>query len=345
MTTLAKESIAAIHAWEYAIPLRMPAPVSERRGLVLEWQTTAGRLVRSEIAPLPGFSPESLDECRRDCQAWLERAPGTRELEELSPVSLSALPPAARFGIEAGRLQLLHDLPAAQPIEPCALIDPSLAYESRDELAELDSMLAAIPAGLGCLKVKVGRDTVDREAAILRHLDKRLPARVKLRLDANRAWSLEQARQVCAAIPAPRVDYVEEPLVPGSNYADWAAAVAVPFAWDETLREQPELDLLSPGLEALVVKPMLTGVAQTLGWLEAAHVARRRVVLSAAFESNLSLDLYARLAAQWQLCGYHGLDTFAAWPGCLLEPLRSQPAHSYKPLFGKDRLFYLGRWL
>ena len=337
----AQKMISSVEAWQYAIALQPPAPVAERRGIILRWQLEDARSIFSEMAPLPGFSPETLAECRQACQAWLGNDPAVRIVDNIAPVSLEPLPAAARFAIEAGRLQLLYELPPVAPIQLCSLIDPSLQNES----VGWDPATSGLPAEMSCLKVKVGRQSVAADMADLSLLDNHLPGHVKLRLDANRAWSLAQAQQVCNAIPAQRIDYVEEPLVPESSYADWANAVDVPFAWDETLRENPAVNLLTPGLAALVVKPMLTGLAQTQAWLQAANSAQRRVVLSAAFESNLTLDLYARLSAFWGLRGHQGLDTFSAWPVSLLEPLRSQPGHAHKPLVNKDKLSYLGRWL
>ncbi|MBK1650769.1 o-succinylbenzoate synthase [Halorhodospira halochloris] len=333
--------ISSIEVWEYCIPLQPPAPVAERHGIILLWHLHDGRRFWSEVAPLPGFSPEGLKECRQACETWLAQDAAARTVDEVAPAGLADLPAAARFAIEAGRLQALHKLPAAQRVKLCSLIDPS----QQGEIDGADAELAGLAADLTCLKVKVGRHSVAEDIDKLRLIHDKLPSHVKLRLDANRAWTLEQAEQVCGSIPAQRIDYVEEPLLAGSCYRNWTSHLAVPFAWDETIREYPEADLHTPGLKALVIKPMLTGLARTLAWLETASAAQRQIVLSAAFESNLTLDLYARLCALWQLSGYQGLGTFDAWPVCLIEPLRSQSGHDQKPIISPTELTYLGRWL
>ncbi|MBK5935318.1 o-succinylbenzoate synthase [Halorhodospira halophila] len=307
------------------------APVAERHGALLFWEGEEGCRAISEIAPLPGFSTEGLDECIDACRhffaAGAERAAG--ELQQATsgtgvPEALRALPPAARFGLEAGWLQWVQPPGETPQVTSCRLI----GHEQR-----------RIDAPVGpCVKVKVGRASVAEDARRLAYILDRLPATTQLRLDANRSWTPEEAARLCAGLPAERVAFIEEPLRPGASYAGWSSRTAIPFAWDETLREHPDADLTTAGLGAVVLKPMLTGLTRTRAWIDAATSAGVQVVLSAAFESNTTLDLYARLAARWGLQATPGLDTFGAWPEALLEPLRSQPGHTTKPVRRREQL-------
>lgn len=329
MSRAAAAAIARLDLWRYRVPLQGTAPVAERHGALLEWRSADGQTVWSEISPLPGFSAESLDDCLAACRALMASAPGAHD-----PALVDTLPPAARFGIESGWLQLTEAPQAPPQLEPCRL-------------------LAAGPAGSptqvsskGCLKLKIGGAALEDEIERIRKLCAELPRSVRLRLDANRSYSPEQAAELCAAIDPERIEFLEEPLHAGASYADWTHYSAVPFAWDETLREHPEADLQTPGLAAVVLKPMLTGLNRTAAWHTAAQRAGCRTVLSGAFESNLSLDFYARLIQDWGLTGYHhGLDTFSAWPVALLEPLQSQAGHAEKPTMGRDELEHLERLL
>lgn len=255
---------------------------------------------------------------------------------------------------------------------------------------------SAFAPSVRCVKLKVGRADLATDLRRIEQVLALLPHAARLRLDANRSWSLAQATRLCARLETRRIEYLEEPLRPGLSYARWNEHIAVPFAWDETLRasspilsppwdggsapgvpprssasdgsdavdagstpadstrsdaqrlepQRPDLDL--PGLQALVVKPMLLGLARTQALLAAARTRGLKVVLSASYESNLSLDFYARLAAFWELDGPHGLDTFRLFGQALLQPLQeaqdpSDPIH--RPILGRDGLEHQARLL
>ncbi|MCA1788954.1 MAG: hypothetical protein LC667_03570 [Thioalkalivibrio sp.] len=68
-------------------------------------------------------------------------------------------------------------------------------------------------------------------------------------------------------------------------------------------------------------------------------------MLSAAYESNLSLDFHARLAALWGLEGPHGFDTLRPFSMALLQPPRYLEDPVVRPIMGTDRLEHLDRLL
>ncbi|MFP4648634.1 MAG: o-succinylbenzoate synthase [Halorhodospira sp.] len=308
------------------------APVREREGVLLDWLAENGRRAVSEVCPLPGFSEEDLATCLDACRqlfAQGSEAAANRLQAALRDGGggadpLAGLPPAARFGLEAGWLQLTQPARAIPTVQTCRLL-PAEAPQR-------------IPPLGPCLKVKVGRERIAADEQRLAYLQAALPEQTQLRLDANRSWTPAQAARICAGLDPQRIAFIEEPLRQEASYADWTSYSAIPFAWDESLRERPEANLATPGLSAVVLKPMLTGLVQTRRWIDAAHAAGRAVVLSAAFESNLTLDLYARLTVDWGLTALPGLDTFSAWPVALLTPLRSQPGHGDRPIYTRDDL-------
>ncbi|MBE0488262.1 MAG: o-succinylbenzoate synthase [Halomonas sp.] len=325
--------------WRYRVALRQPLSLGQftlfhREGLLLEWQVEDQRIIWSEVSPLPGFSTHGLEQCSRQLQDLLQ-GPGTLEQRlDTDRLDRAELCPEVRFGLESGRLQGSTPLAPARDLPRCRLLRHD---------ADLDT-LPRDP----CIKLKVGRASVAVDGQRIRHLTGRLQGDQRLRLDANRSWTLDQARSLSDTMDARRVEFIEEPLLPGSDYAGWFAATGLPFAWDETLREaSPEtLDsrLDTPGLAALVIKPMLTGLERSQAWVSAARRRGLVVVLSAAYESNLTLDLYARLADHWGLTGPQGLDTFAPFTHALIEPIRSQPEHARRPVLRRDDLDCLGHW-
>lgn len=85
---------------------------------------------------------------------------------------------------------------------------------------------------------------------------------LRLRLDANRAWTLEKARQFARYIsPAlrARIDFIEEPCQTRDASRQFAQETGIAIAWDESVREADFRIVAEPGLAALVIKPTLTG--------------------------------------------------------------------------------------
>ncbi|MCG5536784.1 o-succinylbenzoate synthase [Ectothiorhodospira mobilis] len=327
-----------LHLWRFRLPLTAPldlgaVTLDQREGLLLQWERDGAPCVWSEISPLPGFSPHDLETCQRALQERLRR-PGS--LAARLGGDLRELPAEVRFGIEAGLLQCTTPLPPARPLPRCRL------------LRHDDPARSGPAPGSACIKLKVGRAAPRSDRETLRALLQRLKPGQRLRLDANRSWSLEDARTVLEGMDPQRIEFVEEPLRPGLDYAPWPGISAVPFAWDETLRADsapfPARALDTPGLGALVLKPMLTGLTETQRLMAAARARGLQVILSAAYESNLTLDLYARLADHWGLPGPHGLDTFSVLGEALLAPIDSQPEHQQHPLCPQEALESLGTW-
>jgi o-succinylbenzoate synthase len=330
-------AVTRLDLWGYRVPLLRPLrlggrTIANRAGLLLEWRRVQGPDIWSEIAPLPGFSRESLQDCITQCRELFAVA-RFRHVDELLKALPEGIAPAVRFGLESGCLQLSQAMPSPRPAASCRLIGP-------DGPIDPEAL-----KGAACLKLKVGHEDPGADLDRIRRLLDATGPGVRLRLDANRAWSREQTETLLAALGGRRIEYLEEPLRPGLSYAGWADRIGIPFAWDETLREEPAADLDTPGLGALVLKPMLTGLTRTRDLVAQARARGITVVLSAAYESNLSLDFYARLAAHWGIEGPHGFDTFRPFSMALLQPLRHVHEPVERPILGRDRLEFLGRLL
>ncbi len=371
MTARASGAVTGVDLWRYRLPLKRPLRVGDfdlehRTGLLLEWRQLPGRSAWSEIAPLPGFSQESLDTCIAECRRFFAshriQCPDTRpnrptpqtpagtalaresaaampettttvEIRKALDHQSSQLSPSVLFGLESGLLLLTETLPSLPPPRLCLLILPETTVDT------------AALATASCVKLKVGRVDPETERNELQKLIETLPSAVRFRVDANRAWTREQTIAFCSGLDPARIEYLEEPLRPGLSYTGWAEQMPIPFAWDETLREQPDADLDTPGLQTLVLKPMLTGLSRTRTLVEQARARGLQVVLSGAFESNLSLDLYARLAAWWSLEGPHGLDTFRPFGMSLLQAPNHFPSPESLPILRREQLEHMGQLL
>ncbi|WPG19596.1 o-succinylbenzoate synthase [Kosakonia cowanii] len=303
---------AQIYRWQ--IPLDAGVVLRERRlksrdGLFIQLQENGGE-GWGEITPLPRFSVETLDEVQPAALAWVQAW-----RDGASP----ALPsqPSAAFGLSCALAELAGQLP--QPADYRAVM---LCTGDPDELF---AALAALP-GEKLAKVKVGLYEAVRDGMVVNLLLESIPD-LRLRLDANRAWTPLKARQFAKYVsPAnrSRIAFLEEPCQSREASLDFAEETGIAIAWDESLREADFTFTPQPGVSAVVIKPTLTGSLQKVAQqVAAAHALGLTAVISSSLESSLGLTQLARIAA-WLTPGtVPGLDTLQLmtaqlvrrWPG------------------------------
>ncbi|MEN3314865.1 MAG: o-succinylbenzoate synthase [Acidimicrobiaceae bacterium] len=191
-------------------------------------------------------------------------------------------------------------------------IVPALAP---DEAAALAA--AAVGAGFGCVKVKVGvtagtGDDIDRVAAVR---DAVGPA-VSLRVDANGAWDVDTAVAVLAALAAYDLELAEQPVASIGDLAAVRRRVTVPVAADECIRSIDDARRLAAtgAADAVVVKVQpLGGVAAAMAVAEAAGVP---AIVSSLYETSVGLAAGLALAAALpELPWACGLGTVALLAG------------------------------
>lgn len=303
---------AQIYRWQ--IPLDAGVVLRERRlktrdGLFIQLQENGGE-GWGEITPLPGFSVETLDEVLPAVMAWVQAW-----RDGASP----ALPsqPSAAFGLSCALAELVGALP--QPA------DYRAAMLCTGDPDELFAALGALP-GEKLAKVKVGLYEAVRDGMVVNLLLESIPD-LRLRLDANRAWTPLKARQFAKYVaPAnrSRIAFLEEPCQSREASLAFAEETGIAIAWDESLREADFTFTPQPGVSAVVIKPTLTGSLQKVAQqVAAAHALGLTAVISSSLESSLGLTQLARIAA-WLTPGtVPGLDTLQLmtaqlvrrWPG------------------------------
>ena len=325
----------------FRLPLRKPwrfgdHRITERRGWLVRLADTNGVIGWGETTPFPEVGTES----PRRAKKWLETAltglagmAPERALEDLPPAA--AAPPAARCGVETALLDLaakgtgvpLARLLATDAAESIA-VNATLGTLAGTEPEDVDT---AIAADFRCLKLKAGVDSPERELAALEKLLDWLPAGVELRLDANRAWSWEQAKQMLGALGGKPVQWVEEPLRE-PNPAALAAlrnASPVPLALDESLNHANLNTLLAAAAaDLLVLKPMrLGGLMPCLEMTRQARAAGVSSLVTTTLDGAPATHGAAHLAAAIEASGTglaHGLAT-GGWlaqdlaPGLVVE--------------------------
>jgi o-succinylbenzoate synthase len=314
---------------------------AERQATIITLESDDGVRGRGEASPLPGFSPDRLEDCTAALRTLdlaeipARIAPGQSVVRELARASarLPAGLPAARAALEAALLDLWArgaGVPAwallaetqtrPQSRAVCALLmgEPEQALEQAER---------AHARGVRSFKFKIGRpQALDRELLAVAQLRRTLGPALGIRLDANQSLSVATAQSALPRFAEQQLEFIEEPCAP--RELSLLRELGLPIACDESLSsgELPDLPLC-----ALILKPTLLGGASAC----AAFAARAaqlgaQVVLSHAFEGPLGLALSATLALCFGSKQFaHGLDLEGArlaaselpcFSGALIEP-------------------------
>jgi o-succinylbenzoate synthase len=272
---------------------------SVRRGILLQIQDQHGIIGLGEASPLPNYSSDTLEEARASL-SHLEASLQT--IGELSVASIErfsssvALTSSARFALETALLDLLGQrdnctiaqLLCDTPREEIGLNALLILRGEEETLKEARRLI-----GLGYHTLKCKPSTGQAEV-FLREVEaiRREFPEVRLRLDANGAWTTNEARHWLSKL-AGQVEFVEQPTATlsslGACETDWAA--------DESLQntEDSEKLLEEKQFAALVLKPMaLGGIFRCLDLARRAHP--KASVVTHLFDGPIALAAACELA-------------------------------------------------
>lgn len=326
--------LATLELFRYSLPLAAPLSLADkilhrREGILVRLRGDGGEEGWGEASPLPGFSRESSEETAkqlRDAGEILREreivddwtAPDGEFARELDGLSLA---PSARFALDLALCNLLSSASGSTiPGQSARTVWLSgLLSGPADEV--LEDARRMRDSGYRAVKLKVGRRTVEEDAELVRAVERTLGEGMTLRLDANRAWSFEEAEEFARAVARLRYEYVEEPLREPALLARFVRETGVPVALDESLVGMEPEDLGEHGYaRAVVLKPTLIGgISRTLRLAERARSLGVTPVVSSAYETGVGmLGLISLAAALGDSPA--GLDTYRRLAEDVISP-------------------------
>ena len=147
-------------------------------------------------------------------------------------------------------------------------------------------------------KLKIGSRNIPLDVQKVHDVRQVLAPAAKLRLDANRAWRLDEAMVFAQNIGKDHIEYIEEPLADPLQLEDFCRRTDMPVALDETLQNQSIEELAGGvGIAYAVARPMTMGVTDYLKFLDRAAQLGMHVVVASAFESGIGMTMLVNLAA------------------------------------------------
>jgi o-succinylbenzoate synthase len=258
-----------------------------------------------EASPLPGYSPDTLEDARAELAALgLEGVELRADWRALEGLARGVRSPSARFALESALLDLAArhaSAPAHRLLRPFVPGPRRVAEVSAAALGGgggLEAEVRALEArGVAALKIKVGRPGAwaEERAALARAAA--AARRLELRVDANQAFG-DEAPPRLEELAALRITLAEEPAPPESWLEGRGASP--PLALDESLRRPDAAAILvraAPRLGAIVLKPaVLGGLGAALAWADRAAALGVPSVLSHLFDGPVAAAALRTLA-------------------------------------------------
>jgi len=289
---------------------RLPSPIrtangelTERRTLIIRLTDEEGRAGHGEAAPLEPYDGVSLQEAADALERYagvLTAARGRSGADLVRACRRVADLPQALAAVDVALWDLAGNrsgkpvaaLLAAAPADRVP-VNATIGAPSPEEAAE-EARRAAAGAGFRCVKVKVGvGDDVARVAAVREAVG----PEVALRLDANGAWTVEQAVATIRELAEHDLELVEEPVSGAAALRAVREQVApVRIALDESASDQGAL--ASGCADAVCLKLSRVGGIGEL--LEQARLARTfglDVYLASTFEGPIGIAAAVHCAA------------------------------------------------
>ena len=310
-------------SWQgFSIPFRKPYVTSQgvfdtRYGLLLFLHGDDGSVGIGEASPVGAGSREEVESIGAS-------------LEEMAPQLLATEPgfpslterhatPVLRFGIETALLDLrgkalvrnASDLlnGAAKSLPVNALIAAEKPKEAAAEAKD------AAGAGFATIKLKVGLESATQDEALVSAVRQSVGTEIKVRLDANRKWSLPEAVAALRNLEQYDIEYVEDPLRGNdpAALAELRRSVAIPLAVDEALGVADKTQRLAAvdSADILVIKAgRLGGLNESLELMRLAEDKGKGLVVTSSLESGVGLAASVHLAATLAAHPFaHGLAT------------------------------------
>ena len=289
---------------KFKIPLETRyGPWSVREGIILQLIKNEQQIGWGEIAPLPWFGSETLEQALNFCQSIGSYL--SQKLIDEIPDNL----PACQFGFESALTNLLVNktlLSIELNQEQYSYLLPTgkKALDYFSTISKEDKLLVGDRESL-TYKWKIGIESFAQEISIFKQLVERLPVNSRLRLDANGGLNLETAQRWLSFTDQIRqIEFIEQPLSPAqfSELLTLSENFKTAIALDESVANLKQLkECYELGWRGIyVIKAAIMGSPRQLEKFCQNHAID--AVFSSVFETSIGQQAVLTLAQELNNC-------------------------------------------
>lgn len=311
----------------FRLPLRREfvtarAAFAYREGVIVRLSTDAGIVGMGEASPLPQGSETALPRVLALLDLAVTACVGQR-LDDLEAVlyELGRNCPAGaavRCALDVALCDAMAKaagIPVAaflaSPVRPSVTVNATIGASAPADARA--AALAARAAGFRCVKLKVGMArSLDEECRRVAAVRDAVGPQIKLRLDANGAWTVEQAIRTIRALAVYDPEFIEQPVHPDdlAGLKQVQEAVHTPIAADESITDYDTARCIleRKAVRIFVLKPMVLGGLRPARQIaELARTAAITVVVTTTIDAGIgtaaALHLAATLPPSGPACG------------------------------------------
>ncbi|GAB5538682.1 MAG: hypothetical protein Salg2KO_07850 [Salibacteraceae bacterium] len=201
-----------------------------------------------ETTPLPGYSWETVESIKRDLNEVLQNSRNESDLKQAiqtkkvsSPFAMSCI----NIALEKHKLQN----------DPKSVRVPLVGIISSSDEREIEQQLGEqLELGFSIIKVKA-QGTLSKDVEKVEFIQRILPPCVKIRIDANQGFALDDAPHFLSILDPDKVELFEQPYSPENwkEMAELNASSSIPLMLDESIWTKEHIDrTVNEGCASLV---------------------------------------------------------------------------------------------
>ena len=212
-------------------------------------------------------------------------------------------------------------MPVAEPKLDTVAVNFTLAGATPEDVAA--SAAAARADGFDCFKLKVGLTDDEARVAAVREA---IGPEALLRVDANGAWTVDQALERVARLSVYGLEFVEQPCATLEELAAVRRSCDVPIAADESVQSAADVEAAAEAEACDVVSIKLApmgGINAARAAVEAARAAGVAPYISSTLDGPWGIAAALQLASAEEIALHCGLATLALFEGAIASALPS----------------------
>lgn len=292
--------------------------IKERKGFILRLTDTDGFEGIGDCCPFPEFGSESIEDVENVVSDFkLKVIINETEIEKSINnclLNYNKLP-ALRHGLEQAIINIICNKNKTTidnllnlKLKKRVNVNAAIGFLNVEE-----SVKAArnhIEKGFTTIKLKIGRSNFEEDFSVIKLIRETFGENIKLRIDSNGNWNLDEAIINLRALEQFDIEYAEQPVNNLSDYIKLKKKTNIPLAPDESIRSVKDAKefIKSGAVSYLILKPMMIGgMLPTLEIIKQALTENIIPVITSSFESAVGKTNAVIAAATVKAIVAHGL--------------------------------------
>ncbi len=292
--------------------------IKERKGFILRLTDTDGFEGIGDCCPFPEFGSESIEDVENMVSDFkLKVIINETEIEKSINnclLNYNKLP-ALRHGLEQAIINIICNKNKTTidnllnlKLKKRVNVNAAIGFLNVEE-----SVKAArnhIEKGFTTIKLKIGRSNFEEDLSVIKLIRETFGENIKLRIDSNGNWNLDEAIINLRALEQFDIEYAEQPVINLSDYIKLKKKTNIPLAPDESIRSVKDAKgfIKSGAVSYLILKPMMIGgMLPTLEIIKQALTENIIPVITSSFESAVGKTNAVIAAASVKANVAHGL--------------------------------------